>query len=108
MVGPENEIAGVDVVHTPDRACGWKAPALTSASVACARAAGSNVESARSNIPSDRPARAALQEYVLGIRRVNGTARSCMPACSGVREAFALLHRRHADTTLLQISWPPG
>jgi hypothetical protein len=38
---------------------------------------------------------------------VNGTANSCMPACSGVRDALALLQRRHAETTLLQVSWPP-
>lgn len=38
---------------------------------------------------------------------VNGTAKSCIPACSGVREAFALLQRRQAVTTLLHVSWPP-
>ena len=38
---------------------------------------------------------------------VNGTASNCMPACSGVREAFWLLQRRQAATTLFQTSLPP-
>jgi hypothetical protein len=38
---------------------------------------------------------------------VNGTASSCIFACSGVREAFWLLQRRQAATTLFQTSRPP-
>src|ERR1700735_2998693 len=30
-----------------------------------------------------------------------------MPACSGVRDALALLQPREAETTLLHRSWPP-
>ncbi len=36
-----------------------------------------------------------------------GFRRSCIPACSGVRLAFLLLHRVHAVTRFSQVSPPP-
>ena len=116
MVGPKDEVAGVDVVHEPVRGGGgWREGLGTGGRTSRSHrpALHALVQRARAREVRDqifhliRQHAAALQENVLRIGRRERHGSSCMPACSGVRDALALLHRRQADTTLLQVSCPP-